>query len=223
MFDSIAPAYDILNSVLSLGIDQRWRKKAISLIPQIKEEIQILDVATGTADMAILAAQYSPKAKITGIDLSEGMLKVGTDRIQKQQLQDRIHLKYGDCEELEFEDNKFDVVMAAFGIRNFENLDQGLSNIYRVLKPGGKVILLEFSKPKIFPFKQMFHLYFKYLLPLIGKLGSKDPRAYKYLYESVQQFPDYERLLSKLTLSGFQSCKFQSLSLGICCLYEGKK
>ncbi|NOT38437.1 MAG: bifunctional demethylmenaquinone methyltransferase/2-methoxy-6-polyprenyl-1,4-benzoquinol methylase UbiE [Saprospiraceae bacterium] len=223
MFDTIAPAYDILNSVLSLGIDQRWRKKAISKIDKSTDPIQILDVATGTGDMAILAAKTFPNAMITGIDLSEGMLKVGVERIEKLKLQNQIQLQYGDCEELDFSNEKFDVAMASFGIRNFENLDAGLSNMYRVLKPGGKIIILEFSKPKSFPFKQIFHFYFKYILPLIGRLGSKDQKAYKYLYESVQQFPDYERFIAKLTQTGFTNCKFQSLSLGICCLYEGQK
>lgn len=223
MFDKIAPAYDVLNSILTLGIDQSWRKKAIDLIPTHQASIKILDVATGTADMAILAAQRNPDSFITGVDLSNGMLKVGHERINKKNLQNQIKLVSGDSENLQFTDNEFDVVMASFGIRNFENLDKGLQEMQRVTKPGGKVILLEFSKPKAFPFKQLFQFYFKYILPLIGKIGSKDQNAYKYLYESVQQFPDYERLASRLTQAGFKNCRYQSLSLGICCLYIAEK
>ncbi|MCC6816732.1 MAG: bifunctional demethylmenaquinone methyltransferase/2-methoxy-6-polyprenyl-1,4-benzoquinol methylase UbiE [Saprospiraceae bacterium] len=223
MFDKIAPVYVALNSILTLGIDQSWRKKAISKIPESSEMLKILDVASGTADMAILAAKKSKQNTILGIDISEGMLKVGRDRVKKMNLENQISLQYGDCEKLSLNDEKFDVVMASFGIRNFENLDEGLTQMYKVMKPGGKLILLEFSKPVLFPFKQLFHLYFKFILPLVGRLGSKDQRAYKYLYESVQQFPDYERLIRKLSQAGFSNCQYQSLSLGICCLYEGKK
>ncbi|MEP7197434.1 MAG: bifunctional demethylmenaquinone methyltransferase/2-methoxy-6-polyprenyl-1,4-benzoquinol methylase UbiE [Saprospiraceae bacterium] len=223
MFDKIAPVYDLLNTLLSLGADKSWRKTAIKLIPQSDSKLNILDVATGTADMAIMACKRFPNYHFTGLDLSEGMLKIAQKRLKKMDLVSRIELIQGDSEHLPFAENTFDVVMVAFGVRNFENLDLGIDQIYKVIKPGGQIIVLEFSKPRFFPVKQIFNIYFKYVLPLIGKFGSKDPKAYKYLYESVQQFPDYERFVEKLNKAGFTQSNYRPLTFGICCVYNSIK
>lgn len=222
MFDRIAPEYDKLNSVLSLGIDTRWRNKAIAELPESSASLHILDIATGTGDMCIQARKRYPHYHYTGLDLSDGMLEIGRQRLKKMDIQG-IELIQGDSEHLAFHSDRFDAVMAAFGVRNFENLDQGLQEMHRVLKPGGKLVILEFSRPRIFPFRQLFGFYFKNMLPLIGSWGSKDAQAYKYLYESVQQFPDYDRFTDRLTACGFRSASFHSLSLGICCVYTGLK
>lgn len=222
MFDKIAPYYDNLNRVLSLGIDVSWRKKAIKLLALSKPQT-ILDMATGTADLAIMAAKIIQPEKIIGMDISANMLSFGREKIQKQKLDEIIELQQGDSENLSFDDASFDAVMAAFGVRNFENLDKGLSEMVRVLKPGGTVVILEFSKPRIFPLKQLFNVYFKNILPVIGKLRSKDNRAYKYLYESVQVFPDYHRFTDILKNVGCHSAEYKVLSAGICCIYIGKK
>ncbi|MBK6352704.1 MAG: bifunctional demethylmenaquinone methyltransferase/2-methoxy-6-polyprenyl-1,4-benzoquinol methylase UbiE [Saprospiraceae bacterium] len=223
MFNRIAPVYDFLNGVLSLGIDRSWRKKAIAELADVPAGEEVLDVATGTAVLAIQAYKKYPTLKFRGMDLSEGMLELGRKRLHKLGLTDKIQLDLGDSENLPYDTGRFSAVMAAFGVRNFEDLDKGLAEMYRVTKPGGKIIVLEFSKPKSFPFKHLFKLYFKYLLPNFGKLVSKDPRAYQYLYESVQQFPDYERFLERLSQRGFVRCAHRSLTLGICCIYTGIK
>ncbi|MBL7824854.1 MAG: bifunctional demethylmenaquinone methyltransferase/2-methoxy-6-polyprenyl-1,4-benzoquinol methylase UbiE [Saprospiraceae bacterium] len=223
MFNRIAPVYDFLNGVLSLGIDRSWRKKAIEELAVVPAGEEVLDVATGTAVLAIQAYKKYPTLKFRGMDLSEGMLELGRKRLQKLNLTEKIELDLGDSENLPYDTGRFSAVMAAFGVRNFEDLDKGLAEMYRVTKPGGKIIVLEFSKPKSFPFKHLFQLYFKYLLPNFGKLVSKDPRAYQYLYESVQQFPDYERFLERLSQRGFVRCAHRSLTLGICCIYTGIK
>ncbi len=222
MFDNIAPYYDLLNKVLSLGIDKSWRKKAIQQLEGDQPKV-ILDVATGTADVAIALAQKLQPEKVVGLDLSNEMLAVGQKKIDKQSLQNMISLQQGDSENLPFEDNTFDAITVAFGVRNFEHLERGLSEMQRVLKPGGKMVVLEFSQPRIFPFKQLFNLYFKYILPLIGRVTSKDPKAYKYLYESVQAFPDGQHFVSVLEKTGFKSNQCIPLSLGICSIYVGKK
>ncbi len=223
MFDKISPVYDFLNGFLSLGIDRIWRTKALSYIPSNLENLKVLDVATGTAALAIQTAQLHSTVHIIGVDISDGMIQTGLHKVSDKKLQNRIHLQLGDSENLEFEDQKFHCVTAAFGVRNFENLEKGLAEMFRVLKPGGRCIVLEFSKPRIFPFKQIFGFYFRYILPWTGKLISKDSRAYSYLYESVQQFPDYERFTNKLKDAGFSNCFYKSLSLGICCIYIGEK
>lgn len=222
MFDNIAPYYDLLNKVLSLGIDKSWRKKAIKQLEGDQPKV-ILDVATGTADVAIALVQKLQPEKVVGLDLSNEMLAVGQKKIDKQALQNTISLQQGDSENLPFEDNTFDAITVAFGVRNFEHLERGLSEMQRVLKPGGKMVVLEFSQPRIFPFKQLFNLYFKYILPLIGRVTSKDPKAYKYLYESVQAFPDGQHFVSVLEKTGFKSNQCIPLSLGICSIYVGKK
>ncbi len=222
MFDNIAWKYDFLNRFLSLGIDRRWRKRAIRLLAKDRPS-EVIDVATGTGDVAIEIAKQLPDAKVTGVDIANKMLEIGRKKLLKRELDDRVALLYGDSEALEAADNTYDAATVAFGVRNFENLEKGLDEIYRVLKPGGKVVILEFSKPRMFPLKQGFNLYFRYILPFIGRITSKDPKAYKYLYESVQVFPDYERFEHVLQKCGFKNTNYKSLTAGICCIYEGEK
>jgi demethylmenaquinone methyltransferase / 2-methoxy-6-polyprenyl-1,4-benzoquinol methylase len=221
MFDNISPKYDFLNHFLSLGIDILWRKKAIKMLQHIQPQY-LLDVATGTGDFAIEALKLHPE-KVIGVDISEGMLAVGKEKIQKKNLQDKITLQKGDSENLDFQDNYFDIVIVSFGVRNFENLEKGLANIYRVLKPQGTLLVLEFSKPQAFPFKQMYNLYFKNILPLVGKMISKDKSAYTYLPESVQAFPDGQRFMEVLNKIGFKEAICKSLTFGISSIYTGKK
>ncbi|MEL6866937.1 MAG: bifunctional demethylmenaquinone methyltransferase/2-methoxy-6-polyprenyl-1,4-benzoquinol methylase UbiE [Bacteroidota bacterium] len=222
MFNRIAPYYDMLNRVLSLGIDRIWRRKAIGLL-QDKEHQLILDVATGTADVAIEASKQLSPEKIIGVDISAEMLEIGRAKIKKRGLQQVIELQEADSENLPFADNTFDAITVAFGVRNFENLEKGMKEMNRVLKANGQLIVLEFSRPTLFPFKQIFNGYFKYILPNIGKLTSKDPKAYRYLYESVQAFPDGQAFLDVLQKTGFNSNQCRRLSLGICSIYSGKK
>ena len=221
MFNSIAGKYDFLNHFLSAGVDIYWRKKAIQLVARNKPQF-ILDIATGTGDFAIEAMRLKPR-RVIGVDISEGMLAVGREKLQKKQLSHVIELKTGDSENLEFEANQFDAVMAAFGVRNFENLEKGLSEMLRVLKPGGQVVILEFSKPKAFPFKQGYNFYFKHILPVFGKLISKDRAAYTYLPESVQAFPDGPDFTTILTQVGFKSTAWHPLTFGISSIYVGTK
>jgi demethylmenaquinone methyltransferase/2-methoxy-6-polyprenyl-1,4-benzoquinol methylase len=221
MFDNISPKYDLLNHVLSLGIDIYWRKKAIRLLRSEKPRI-ILDIATGTGDFAIEAAALKPE-KIIGMDISEGMLQVGREKIKRLGLEKLIDLRQGDSERLPLEDNYFDAVIVSFGVRNFENLEKGLRDMHRVLKPGGTCVILEFSKPKAFPLKQLYYFYFRTILPLIGKVISKDQSAYTYLPESVQAFPDGEDFIGIFRQSGFNSTKCITLSFGISSIYIGKK
>lgn len=222
MFDKIAPYYDFLNRFLSLRIDTIWRKQAIDRLKSANPQV-ILDVATGTADMAIeMTKRLSPKA-IMGLDISKEMLKVGEQKITKKGLKNIITLMHGDSENLPFPDNSFDAITVAYGVRNFENLEKGLREMNRVLKPGGTVIILEFSKPTAFPFKQAFNGYFKYILPQIGRITSKDPHAYKYLYESVQAFPDGQAFIEVLEKTGYKNNQCKRLSLGICSIYQAEK
>lgn len=222
MFDNIAPYYDFLNHLLSLGIDRSWRKKAIELLRSDHPKV-ILDVATGTADLAIETAWRLKPDQVTGVDIAVQMLDIGREKIKKLGLDQIIHLQTGDSENLTFEDQTFDAVTVAFGVRNFENLEKGLLEMNRVLKKDGKLIVLEFSRPKVFPIKQLFNIYFRYILPLIGKITSKDPRAYAYLYESVQAFPDGNDFLTVLDKTGFKSNQCLPLTLGICSIYVGTK
>ncbi|MGB0864762.1 MAG: bifunctional demethylmenaquinone methyltransferase/2-methoxy-6-polyprenyl-1,4-benzoquinol methylase UbiE [Saprospiraceae bacterium] len=222
MFNNIAPYYDLLNKVLTLGIDRTWRKKAINLLKEDNPK-KLLDIATGTGDLTLEMAKRLQPEEIIGGDISTEMLAIGREKVAKAGLTEMITLKEIDSEDMPFESNTFDAITVAFGVRNFENLEKGLIEMHRVLKPKGKLVVLEFSKPTIFPFKQLFNFYFKYILPTIGKFTSKDPKAYKYLYESVQAFPDGKNFVSKLDKIGFQSTQFISLSLGICTIYLGKK
>jgi demethylmenaquinone methyltransferase/2-methoxy-6-polyprenyl-1,4-benzoquinol methylase len=222
MFNRIAPYYDFLNRFLSLGIDTIWRKKAIDELRNEQPKF-ILDVATGTADVALETVKRLHPDKIIGIDISTEMLEIGKKKIKKRGLDTVIELLEGDSENLPFADNTFDAITVAFGVRNFENLEKGLTEMRRVLKEDGKLVVLEFSKPSIFPIKQMFNLYFKYILPTIGRLTSKDPRAYSYLYESVQAFPDGNDFVNILAKTGYKSNQCKPLTLGICSIYSGQK
>jgi demethylmenaquinone methyltransferase / 2-methoxy-6-polyprenyl-1,4-benzoquinol methylase len=221
MFNRISGRYDFLNHFLSLGIDILWRRKAIRLLKD-KHPKQILDVATGTGDFAIEALALNPD-RVIGVDISEGMLDVGRAKLTQRKLDSRIELRTGDSENLPFEDNIFDAVIVAFGVRNFENLEAGLKEMHRVLKPGGTVVILEFSKPSKFPMKQLYNAYFTAILPTIGRLISRDDAAYRYLPESVQAFPDGNDFLNVLSATGFKNPKCDPLTFGISSLYWGSK
>lgn len=219
MFDRIAPKYDFLNRLLSLGIDVWWRRKAVSFLKNDRPKI-VLDVATGTADLALeINRQVNPE-KIFGIDIAHEMLEIGRKKIETAGLSAKISLETGDSENLRFASGEFDAVTVSFGVRNFENLEKGLSEMRRVLRPGGRVVILEFSQPQSFPFRQLYQAYFRFVLPLVGRLTSKDPRAYSYLFESVQAFPQGDDFLKILTKTGFQSPTCNRLTLGICSVYS---
>lgn len=222
MFDNIAGKYDFLNHLLSMGIDKSWRRNLIKYLSRIDPE-KVLDVATGTGDLAIQTSKALPNAKITGLDISQGMLDVGKSKIEKENLSHKIEMIYGDSEDMPFEDNTFNAVTVAFGVRNFGNILKGLKEMNRVLNPGGKVFILEFSRPKSSLFRAVFNFYFKYLLPVIGRITSKDPKAYKYLFESVQAFPAYDDFLSIMQEAGFKSNNYKIQTLGICSIYIGEK
>lgn len=221
MFDNIARRYDFLNHVLSLGIDRLWRKKAVNLLKK-DNPVRILDIATGTGDFAIEAMKIQG-SKVTGVDISEGMLEKGREKIRMKGFASRIDLQKGDSEDLRFESDTFDAMTAGFGVRNFENLQKGLSEMFRVIKPGGKVCVLEFSKPTGFPVKQIYGFYFKFILPTLGRLVSKDASAYTYLPESVYEFPDGVAFLEKLNEVGFENTRQVKLTFGIASLYLGEK
>ncbi|MCS7004470.1 MAG: bifunctional demethylmenaquinone methyltransferase/2-methoxy-6-polyprenyl-1,4-benzoquinol methylase UbiE [Cytophagales bacterium] len=221
MFDNISEKYDFLNHLLSLGIDILWRKKAIQLLKKQNPQI-ILDVATGTGDFAIEALALNPK-KVIGVDISEGMLEQGRQKLQKKGIETRIELQKGDSEKLLFDDNTFDAVIVAFGVRNFGHLQQGLLEMKRVLKPGGTMLILEFSQPEKFPFKQIYQFYFKNILPFIGRVISTDASAYSYLPESVQVFPYGKEFVRILQEIGLQEVLCYELTFGISSIYVGKK
>lgn len=221
MFDNISPRYDFLNHTLSLGIDILWRKKAIRLLQPFAPKT-VLDIATGTGDFAVEAIRLKPD-RIVGVDISEGMLAVGRDKIQEKGLSNLIELQYGDSENLAFEDNIFDVITVAFGVRNFETLKKGLGEMFRVTREGGHVMIIEFSKPKKFPVKQLYNFYFKAILPKIGKLVSKDNAAYQYLPESVAAFPDGQAFIDILNEVGYKEAKCIPLTFGISSIYWARK
>ena len=216
MFDNIAGSYDFLNHTLSLGMDKPWRKIAIKELSN--KPTTILDIATGTADFAISASKHT-KANITGIDISQGMLDIGVEKITKKGLTNRIYLQLADSEKLPFQDNSYDAITAGFGVRNFEDLNKGLSEMYRTLKSGGKVAILEPSEPTNFPLKQFYNLYFHHILPFIGGIISKDKNAYTYLPDSVSAFPSGKDFLTVLDKVGFKESKHIPLTFGIVSLY----
>lgn len=221
MFDNIAPRYDFLNHFLSLGIDKLWRKKAINILSAYKTNA-LLDVATGTGDFALAALKLKP-SRLVAFDLSEQMLNVGRAKAEKLGVSDIIQFVKGDSEAMPFSDNQFDAITVAFGVRNFENLEKGLREFHRVLKPNGVAVILEFSKPKYFPFKQLYLFYFFTILPLVGRMVSKDRSAYSYLPESVMAFPDDEKFLSVLKVCGFTKSRQKRLTFGIATIYVAQK
>ena len=222
MFDDIAGRYDFLNRFLSAGIDLRWRKKALAYLKDLKPK-KILDVATGTADVAIMAVDLLQPDKVTGIDISDGMLEIGRKKINNLNLQHSIELLNGDSETINFENDSFEAVTVAFGVRNFENLEKGLTEIKRVLKPGGKLVVLEFSKPKMPFVKSMYKLYMKFICSNVGKIFTKNRNAYKYLDESIQKFPEGKNFTGILDNLGYRNTYSKPLSLGICSIYCGEK
>ncbi len=221
MFDNIAHNYDFLNHFLSMGIDKLWRRSAVKILKKHQPQ-SVLDIATGTADFALENAKAQPQ-KIVGVDIAEQMLAIGREKIAKKNLQQLITLQRGDSENLPFEDNTFDAITVGFGVRNFENLEKGLKEMLRVLKPGGIAIVLEFSKPKVFPVKQVYYVYFHYVCPLIGKWFSSDSRAYTYLPESVDSFPEGKDFLNKLETVGFINYQCKPVTFGISSIYTAYK
>jgi demethylmenaquinone methyltransferase/2-methoxy-6-polyprenyl-1,4-benzoquinol methylase len=221
MFNDIARSYDFLNHLLSLNIDKSWRKKAIKKLKS-KNPKMILDVATGTGDLALAAISLKPD-KIVGVDVSEGMLSVAKEKVARRNLSSTITFVLAPCEKLPFSDSSFDAAMVAFGVRNFENPERGLREIFRVLRPGGKLVVLEFSLPRQKWILPMYRWYFHRVLPAVGKLFSKDLAAYRYLPESVEAFPKGPEFLELLNRAGFSSSTCQSLTFGICGMYTGLK
>lgn len=221
MFDTISGNYDELNRVISMGIDVKWRKKVLKLVADQKPKT-ILDIATGTGDLAILMAETSAE-KIIGLDISKGMLEIGNKKIKEKNLSDKIELIIGDSENMPFPDNHFDAITVSFGIRNFENLEKGLSEIYRVLKPNGIFVILETSVPTKFPYKQGYFCYTKFILPLIGKLFSKDKSAYGYLSSSAANFPYGDKLNTILRKVSFIDCVALPQTMGVATIYKATK
>jgi len=222
MFDRIAPRYDLLNRVLSLGIDQYWRRVLIDSLSSFPHE-QILDLATGTGDVAIAAARKLRPEKVVATDIAAKMLDIGRVKAIYKEVADRIDFELGDAQNLVYADNTFDAITVAFGVRNFEETIIGLKECFRVLKPEGRIAILEFSQPQKFPFKNLYQFYFKHILPLIGKITSQDDKAYRYLFNSVQTFPQGEEFLKVLREAGFRSTSQRKLTLGICTLYSAGK
>jgi demethylmenaquinone methyltransferase / 2-methoxy-6-polyprenyl-1,4-benzoquinol methylase len=221
MFNNISNRYDLLNSILSLGIHKGWRKKCVSLLKEKKPQ-HILDVATGTGDFAIACSVLNPK-KITGIDISDGMLTVGREKVKKMGLDRLITLENKNAETADLPSESFDAIVVGFGVRNFQDLEKGLSNLYRMLKPGGQLIVLEFSYPANPLVKSGYNFYFTYITPVIGRIFSKDTRAYSYLTESVKAFPNNEKFTFILNRLGFRNTGYTTLSLGIAAIYQGEK
>lgn len=222
MFDAIAQTYDLLNHTLSFGLDKGWRKKAIAFMRPFAPKA-ILDVATGTGDLAIQMGTAFDTASVVGCDISEGMMDVARQKTEKCDMQDRLSYEYQDCCRLTFEDNRFDIVSAAFGVRNFEDIEQGLREMHRVLKPGGHLVVLELSVPERFPMKQCYQLYSSFVIPTVGKLLSKEKSAYAYLPASIRVVPQGEVMRSLLENVGFHNAKTTTLTLGICSLYTAEK
>lgn len=221
MFDQISHRYDLLNHLLSVNIDKAWRNKAIKMLKAFQPKT-ILDIATGTADFAIAAGKLNPE-KITGIDLSEGMLRIGRQKVEKKGLSHLIELRKADSEALPFENHSFDAAVVGFGVRNFENLEKGLAEIFRVLCPGGVFVVLEFSLPKNKVFRSLYFFYFLKVLPWLGRLISKNSRAYTYLPESVREFPDGENFARILEKVGFEKCRWVPQTMGIATIYQAQK
>jgi demethylmenaquinone methyltransferase/2-methoxy-6-polyprenyl-1,4-benzoquinol methylase len=218
MFNAISPKYDALNRILSAGIDQSWRRKTLREI-RATGALNLLDVATGTADLALALAKGIPGSRVVGVDISSGMLEVGRSKVRANDLEGRVRLDLGDGEQLPYEESSFGAVTVAFGVRNFENLEQGLRDMRRVLEPGGTLAVLEFSQPTAWPLRSLYLFYFKNILPRIGRMVSKDASAYTYLPNSVQAFPYGEAFAAKLREAGFKSVRVRPLTFGIASLY----
>ncbi len=221
MFNAIAPSYDFLNHFLSLGIDKRWRRRAVEKVAVLGPQ-RVLDVATGTGDMAIMINRLLG-CRVTGADISAGMLEVAKGKIAAAGLCDVVDVREADSERLPFADGEFDAVTVAFGARNYQDLDQGLRDMARVTRRGGRVVVLEFSRPRRFPFKQIYMFYFRHILPLMGGLVSKDKRAYEYLPQSVLAFPDGDDFLRHMSEAGLQPIERQELTLGVATVYVAEK
>lgn len=222
MFDSIAWRYDFLNHFLSFNFDRQWRRKAIKVISKSCKSPDIIDVATGTGDLALAAMKLNP-SKISGIDISHKMLGIGKEKVMRKGFSEKINLIPGDSENIPFNDNIFDVAMVAFGVRNFSDPLKGLSEMKRVVRKGGMIMVLEFSKPSGFPFKTLYNFYFRNILPLFGRLFSKDKNAYSYLPDSVMKFPDNEEFLTLLEQAGFSDTHQVKLTGGVASIYTGIK
>ncbi|MEG0462778.1 MULTISPECIES: bifunctional demethylmenaquinone methyltransferase/2-methoxy-6-polyprenyl-1,4-benzoquinol methylase UbiE [Bacteroides] len=222
MFNNIAPAYDRLNHTLSLGIDRSWRKKAINWLRPFHPQ-QMMDVATGTGDFAILACRSLQPQHLIGTDISEGMMNVGREKVKKEGLAGKITFAREDCTSLSFAEHTFDAITVAFGIRNFEDLDRGLSEMCRVLTPGGHLVILELTTPDRFPMKQLFSIYSKVVIPVLGKMLSKDNKAYSYLPQTIKAFPQGEVMEGIIARAGFSQVQFRRLTFGICTLYTATK
>ncbi|MBM6992099.1 MAG: bifunctional demethylmenaquinone methyltransferase/2-methoxy-6-polyprenyl-1,4-benzoquinol methylase UbiE [Prevotella sp.] len=222
MFDNIAPSYDTLNHRLSWNIDKGWRRKAIKQLERFHPQV-MLDVATGTGDFAILEARMLKPRKIIGADISEGMMAIGREKVAALHLDDTIEFKKEDSLDMSFDDETFDAVTAAFGIRNFQDLDKGLKEMCRVLKPGGHLSIVELTTPVSFPMKQLFRIYSHTFLPMYASMISKDKSAYKYLTATIEAFPQGEQMMEILQKAGFQKTSFQRLTFGICTLYLAEK
>ena len=221
MFNDIAPKYDLLNHVLSMGIDIRWRKKVRRLLATIEPK-KILDIATGTGDLAIELAKLKPD-EIIGADIAVDMLKIGSEKVKAKKLDKIIKMEPGDSENLRFDNNYFDAVTVAFGVRNYENLLKGLAEMNRVMRPGGLVAILEFSKPHGFPFRNIYNFYFKNILPGVGRMVSKNDEAYTYLPDSVQKFPENTEFMDVMAQAGYKNIRQQRLTFGIATLYSATK
>jgi demethylmenaquinone methyltransferase/2-methoxy-6-polyprenyl-1,4-benzoquinol methylase len=221
LFDKIAYRYDLLNHLLSGGVDLYWRRAAVEKLLPLKPK-RILDVATGTADFAIATIRLRPD-EVIGVDISEPMLEVGQKKLRQKNLTNTIRLQTGEAEDLKFSDSTFDAAIVAFGARNFEFLDKGLSEMNRVLRSGGMIVVLEFSRPKVFPLKQLYFFYFKHILPFVGRMISKDREAYQYLPDTVMRFPEGKDFLERLRTAGFSSLEEQRLTFGIATIYTGVK
>ena len=222
MFDSIAWRYDFLNHFLSFGIDRMWRRRVVRIISMNYMKPGILDVATGTGDLALAAMKADP-ARVTGIDISRNMLEIGREKVRKRGLGEKIELLQGDSENIPFKSNSFDVAMVAFGVRNFEDPLKGLLEMRRVIRNGGMVIVLEFSKPEGFPFRPVYNFYFRNILPLVGMIFSRDRAAYSYLPDSVYKFPDNEKFLELLSSAGFSEARQKKLTGGVASIYTALK
>ena len=222
MFDNIAPTYDKLNHRLSLDIDKGWRRKAIKALAPYHPQ-SLLDIATGTGDFAILAAQMLHPTRLVGADISEGMMEIGRQKVKALGLNHIVTFEKEDCLHLSYESNTFDAITAAFGIRNFADLDAGLREMYRVLKPGGHLSIVELTTPISFPMRQLFHIYSHTVLPIYGRIISRDTSAYTYLTKTIEAFPQGERMVDILMKAGFAEASFRRLTFGICTMYFATK